>query len=168
MYEVSESGIVRNARTGKILKQKQNYGYMYVALQIDGKAHQRRVHRLVALAFIPNPDNKSEVNHIDGNKANNHISNLEWCTPSENLKHAYKTGLREKQATKAQNARRKKVVKDDGTTFASVTEAANSLGVTVSQMTKIIHGDRKAKDGCKYVYEHPFYLSEKRGGDSVG
>lgn len=153
MYEVSENGVVRNTHTGNLVKQRPNYGYMYVSLMINGKAHQRRVHRLVALAFIPNPENKSDVNHIDGNKANNCVSNLEWCTASENLHHAYETGLREKQALKAQKARRKKIIRDDGVSFVSVTEAASNLGVTISQMSKILRGTRKAKDGRKYAYQ---------------
>jgi hypothetical protein len=52
------------------------------------------VHRLVATAWIPNPDNKEQINHIDGNKANNSIDNLEWCTSSQNIIHAFSTGLK--------------------------------------------------------------------------
>ena len=153
MYEINEHGVVRNTKTGLILKQKSNYGYMYVSLQIDGKAHQRRVHRLVALAFVPNPDCKSDVNHIDGNKKNNHVSNLEWCTPSENLIHAYETGLRSRDARSAYTNRRKRVVRDDGMTFESMTEAANYIGLTPSRMSKLIRANRKTRiDGHIYSY----------------
>ena len=70
-----------------------NHGYYCAALRKEGKTHRVLLHRLVAMAFIPNPENKRCINHIDGNKTNNSISNLEWCTHSENLFHGYKIGL---------------------------------------------------------------------------
>lgn len=72
------------------LKGEVNHGYHRVNLFIDGKAKKYRVHRLVAMEFIDNPLNKENVNHIDGNKLNNHIDNLEWCTASENEYHSYR------------------------------------------------------------------------------
>jgi hypothetical protein len=85
-YEISDHGRFRNRSTGYILSEG-NYsnGYKFYAVKRKGYL----AHRLVALAFIPNPDNKRCVNHKDGNKSNNHISNLEWMTYSENHKHAY-------------------------------------------------------------------------------
>lgn len=85
-YQVSNLGRVRN-HDGRILSLREvNSGYLVVLLK---KYHKgRTVHRLVAETFIPNPYNKEQVNHIDGNKHNNCISNLEWCTPSENMQHA--------------------------------------------------------------------------------
>lgn len=78
----------------KLLKQTfTSTGYKKVELYKDGKRKSFKVHRLVAMAFIPNPDNKPEVNHINGNKINNNIDNLEWVTSSENSVHAYETGL---------------------------------------------------------------------------
>ena len=68
-------------------------GYSRVTIIISGVKYYRLVHRLVAFAFIPLVDGKTHVNHIDGNKANNHYLNLEWCTPAENNKHAIETGL---------------------------------------------------------------------------
>ncbi len=70
-----------------------NNDYWIVSLFKKGTVKSYRVHRLVANAFIPNPENKPQVNHIDGNKKNNKVENLEWCTASENTHHAYKTGL---------------------------------------------------------------------------
>ena len=68
--------------------------YPTVELSINSKGKSYLVHRLLAIAHIPNPDNLPYVNHIDGNKLNNHISNLEWCTAGENIEHAFRTGLR--------------------------------------------------------------------------
>lgn len=72
---------------------KPGRGYLYVGLHINGKCKKIAIHRLVALTFIPNPNNYKEVNHKDGNKSNNHFSNLEWCSRSGNAKHAFDTGL---------------------------------------------------------------------------
>lgn len=69
------------------------HGYYYCELWKDGYHKRFAIHRLVATAFLDNPDNKSEVNHKDGNKGNNHVSNLEWCTHSENEAHAFKAQL---------------------------------------------------------------------------
>lgn len=106
LYQVSTYGNikslpkVRRNGTGtyiqkeKLLKPSNtSTGYKKVELCKDGKRKSFKVHRLVAIAFIPNPDNKPEVNHIDGNKINNNIDNLEWVTSSENSVHAYETGL---------------------------------------------------------------------------
>ena len=92
-YEVSNLGRVKGH--GKIMKPyKQNLTYRTVDLYKNGKRVARGlVHRLVANAFIPNPDNKPEVNHIDGNPNNNRVDNLEWVTHYENHLHAHKTGL---------------------------------------------------------------------------
>ena len=77
-----------------ILKTNKNKkGYLYVVLSKNGKSKIVRIHRLVAQTFIPNLQNKPQVNHIDGIKSNNVVSNLEWCTNSENQKHAFKLGL---------------------------------------------------------------------------
>lgn len=90
-YEVSSNGNVRNATTGKILNQEITYrGYARVGL--SGKHYY--VHRLVADAFYDGYNENFDINHIDGNKLNNFIGNLERCTRSENIQHAFKTGLK--------------------------------------------------------------------------
>ena len=100
-YEVSNLGRVRSMKQyyGVIARimpaTTQKKGYKAVMFHINGKAKCAKVHRLVAEAFIPNPDNLPEVNHKDGNKGNNHVSNLEWCTRSHNVKHSYDTGLKQ-------------------------------------------------------------------------
>lgn len=95
LYRVSNLGRVASYR--KILATNIiNSGYVSVQFKIDGKNINRTVHRLVAEAFISNPENKTEVNHKDGNKQNNCVHNLEWLTPSENKYHAFETGLKDK------------------------------------------------------------------------
>ena len=89
-YSVSNKGRVKNRKTDKILKPSlTNKGYYNVHLSIDGDAITTLVHRLVAMAFIENPEDKAFVNHKDGCKTNNKVSNLEWATPSENVIHSY-------------------------------------------------------------------------------
>lgn len=93
---VSDCGTVKSLKTGKEFKQSINeFGYKNVSVPTGekGKTYKRKVHRLVAQTFIPNPENKREVNHIDGNKLNNHVSNLEWVTSKENKTHAWDNGL---------------------------------------------------------------------------
>lgn len=109
LYEVSNTGEVRSVDRilsvtnqkerlfkGRVLLQTMNKQVQYkqVSLWKENKGTSYYVHRLVAEAFIPNPEGKPEVNHIDGNRQNNNISNLEWVTSGENSLHASKTGLR--------------------------------------------------------------------------
>jgi transposase len=97
IYEVSENGDVKRiAKTnnqygvGHILKHNIINGYAHVQLHKSGQSKSMRIHRLVAMAFIVNEENKPHVNHLDGNKLNNHVSNLQWCTPSENEIHKHR------------------------------------------------------------------------------
>ena len=93
-YYVSSCGKVFGC-TGEEMKQETtNRGYKRLSLSINGKHERWSVHRLVALLFVPNPEQKLQVNHKDGNKENNDFSNLEWCTASENVQHAFNTGLK--------------------------------------------------------------------------
>jgi len=92
-YLVSENGDVWSTKRGRFLTKSYNKGYEKIIIKVDGVYHNKLVHRLVGLAFIPNPENKPQINHKDGNKSNNHVSNLEWCTQSENNKHAFENGL---------------------------------------------------------------------------
>lgn len=93
-YYVSRCGKVFGCKGNEMKQTTTNRGYKRVTLSINGKEERWSVHRLVALLFVPNPEQKPQVNHIDGNKENNDASNLEWCTASENNKHAFITGLK--------------------------------------------------------------------------
>jgi hypothetical protein len=99
-YDISNKGNVR--RDGYILKKRMDRdGYEIITLTIDGCYYTRKVHRLVGIAFIPNPENKPQINHIDGNKLNNTVNNLEWCTAKENIEHSSKLGLQPRGEEKA-------------------------------------------------------------------
>ncbi len=95
-YFVSNLGRVKSTmkKNEKILTPRENgKGYLRVHLSVNGRIKDYYIHRLVADAFIHNPENLPEVNHKDGDKGNNHIDNLEWCTRSENIRHAFDNGL---------------------------------------------------------------------------
>lgn len=95
-YYATTSGEIYSTKgiSPRLMKQNLDTSKYYrIQLKVDGKAKSCLVHRLLAITFIPNPDNLPQVNHIDGNKLNNSLSNLEWCSHSHNQKHAYKTGL---------------------------------------------------------------------------
>ena len=89
----SKNGGFRTVRGGLRTLGIDRGGYARAALQVGDRANKMLIHRLVALAFIPNPDNLPQVNHIDGNKLNASVDNLEWCTSKHNVQHSWSTGL---------------------------------------------------------------------------
>lgn len=172
IYQVSNEGRVRsldrmitysNGRVqicrGKILScGSTKTGYQYLSLYKDSKPKNQYVHRLVASAFLQNPDNKPCINHIDGDKTNNHASNLEWCTHSENSKHAYHTGLmtNEIQIRESVKAHNKPVLmKKDGVIierFASASEAARQNGFDNSYISACCRGKKEFAYGYQWEY----------------
>lgn len=96
-YQVSNLGRIKSLRSNKILQNVLGTDeYFKVCLHKDKKQYNKLIHRLVAETFIPNPENKPQVNHKNGNKLDNNINNLEWCTISENTQHSFDNGLQPK------------------------------------------------------------------------
>lgn len=144
-YEVSNAGLVRNKNTGNILVPQLNHkGYLRINLYYNHKANPHSVHRLVAQAFIPNPDNKPQINHITGVKTCNWIGNLEWVDNSENQKHAYATGLQNiRCGVKHPNCQHNE---------EEVHQVCKLLekSVPISEITKILNVSRAFVIGIKY------------------
>lgn len=114
MYQISNTGLIKSAYTDNLISTfVRKSGYVYAGLFKDNKPAQRLLHRLVAFEFVPNPDAKPCVNHLDGNKENNNDWNLAWATYSENNKHAYDIGLMDIHGEKHMHAKLtdKKVLK---------------------------------------------------------
>lgn len=159
-YEVSNLGRVRSLDMcakgvrgstrhikGKILKASVgNNGYPRVCLA--GK-NWRNVHRLVAEAFLSNPCKKKEVNHIDGNKSNNAVWNLEWSTRSENQLHAYKTGLDSQKKFKTIQKNMNGVILH---VYDSSLEASQKTGILQGNISKCANGKAKTAGGYKWSY----------------
>lgn len=154
-YYVSSCGKVFGC-TGRELKQETtNRGYKRLSLSINGKHERWSVHRLVALLFIPNPEQKLQVNHIDGNKENNSVTNLEWCCASKNCKHAFRTGLRENQVKgkfgKEHIASRPFVCVETGKIYNCLRELAEDFGEDFSSTSHIARA-------CRYgLLDHGFH-----------
>ncbi len=151
-YKVSNKGKVKSlsrkfSRGDKImLNQKNKQGYEFVGLSNANGCKCVKVHRLVALCFINNRNYKPEVNHIDGNKSNNCVSNLEWSTVSENRQHAYDTGLNNPESFSGEKNGRSKINKEDvllirkmkSETKITYTELATMFNVCSNQISKIV------------------------------
>lgn len=100
-YLVSNTGKVKSVKK-ELAQSKNSSGYLRVRIDAPNHPKDAFVHRLVAELFVPNPNKYEFVNHIDGNKENNYSENLEWCTRSQNEKHAWKIGLKKDTATKGE------------------------------------------------------------------
>lgn len=159
LYQISNCGRVKALpklqgyimRSERILTPVVCKGYLIVHLSKNGIVKNTLVHRLVAETFIDNPDNLPVVNHIDGNKQNPKVNNLEWVTQSENVKHAFKLGLA--KAPKYWSGKRgkdhcsSKAVKctETGEVFNSITEAQEKYKTT--HISGVLHGNRKTAAG---------------------
>lgn len=157
LYQISNKQMVKSLsrkefggrnriRGERILKPRTDRGgYLHVALSKNGETKNLSIHRLVAIAFIPNPDNKLCVNHIDGVKKNNSIDNLEWCTHSENTKHMFDV-LGHKVSEKAKKNGMKKVIVN-GVNFESFKDASLYFGKKPTYFNNVL---KKQKENDKY------------------
>lgn len=178
-FSVSNTGKVKNNVTGKILAQQiQNSGYYMVHLNYQGRRKASTVHRLVAIAFISNPDMKSMVDHIDCNKVNNNASNLRWVTAGENGQYASENGLFTNAGVKAkermsvigkqyakqntayllaETERRKRPVIQLTLTGEFIKEWPSTRAVRdskiASNINKVLKGLYKQSGGYKWVYK---------------
>ena len=135
----------------RLLKQVRSpFGYMAVSLQLGkGKMKTIRVHRAVADAFIPNPGNLPQVNHIDGNKTNNNVSNLEWVTEQGNVDHAWSTGL----CMPIVKAKQRPVINlDTGERFDSIADAERSFEKQTGSISHALNGKHERAHGYHWAY----------------
>ena len=154
IYEVSNLGRIKSiSRNGtikenRILKPNKVMGYSQVGLQKYGTRKYKKIHRLVAEAFIPNPENKKEVNHKDGNKANNCVDNLEWVTTSENQLHSYYE-LKNNIKSVIQLSLNNEIIKE----WESIAKVEQELKISNADICKCCKGKRKTAGGYKWRYK---------------
>lgn len=148
-YQISNYGNCRNIfkkQISLLLPRKRGKGYYCYGLVKDNKRISYSVHRLVAIAFIQNSNNKPQVNHKDCNKFNNHFSNLEWCNNSENQKHAFNNGLNfisENQKELVRERFSKKVIDiNTNIIYNSFTEASKKLGKSYAHIVWMINNKK--------------------------
>ena len=153
LYQISNLGRVRSLNCrghkgciGILTPRLDGKGYEMVALYKEGKARNTKVHRLVAQAFIPNPNNYPQVNHKDENKTNNDVKNLEWCTNEYN--HNY--GTRNERVGKSLS--KKVICITTGEIFNSMREACRKHNISSGSMTECCQGKRKTAGGYKWEY----------------
>jgi hypothetical protein len=153
IYSVSNYGNVRNDKTGIILKQELNWGgYNRVSLCLKGKYKRISVHRLVADHFLENTNNVEQVNHINGIKADNKATNLEWVSASENILHSYRS-LNRKSVKGIPSKKRKSVA-----LFSSITNTVISVYDSIIEAAKDCNiSDSTIINHCKGKTERPNY-----------
>ena len=148
-YLCSTSGRIRNAVSGKICNGSvNNHGYVRFDLCENGKRFVISGHHAVAETFIENPMSLSSINHIDGNKTNNNVSNLEWCTAKHNTHHAIHTLLK---SIGGEN-KKKVICLETGKVYSSCCEAEMLLGIPNSLINRCCNGKRKTTRGLHFAF----------------
>ena len=152
-YLIDENGNIFSTKLNRFIVQSvSNKGYHRVSLNQSKYKRQYQLHRLVAETYIPNPKNKPQVNHIDGNKSNNHVSNLEWVTGSENVLHAVKIGLRDKAHEKARIENQKLVLHTTtGIYYDSLKNACEALNLNYGSIRNYINNPNRKRIELCYV-----------------
>lgn len=157
LYEISNKGKIRSLdkswlndrgglckKPGKILSPELCHGYYHIKLWKDGRFKWQQMHQLVAIAFIPNPENKPHVNHINSVRSDNRIENLEWCTPKENLVHASLAG-------RLKHINGKRVINmETGEVFKSCKEASDKSGINYQTLRAYLNGGIFNKSQFRY------------------
>lgn len=146
LYAITEDGQVWSYRRNKYLKQQQARNYLSIELHKDNNRKNYFIHRLVAETYIPNPHNLPEVNHIDENKYNNCVDNLEWISHKDNMNHGTQ---KERASTKCK--KRIRCIETD-TVYNSTKEAAEALDIKAPNITACLKGRQKTSG--KYHWEY--------------
>lgn len=165
LYSVSTLGRVKNNKTQRILKGGLDKdGYKQQILCNNGLRVNRKVHKLVALAFIENPDNKPQVNHINGIKTDNRAVNLEWVTNQENQDHFWRVLNNETNRQNrslahkgkgllSENPNAKRVIRlEDGKTYKTLKEAGADINTTYNKISDVCAGRAKSVKGYHFKY----------------
>lgn len=165
-YQISNLGRVKSTKykKEKILSNRKSGEYLGISLYLgsDNAGHKRcYIHRLVAEHFIDNPDNKNQINHKDGDKHNNVVSNLQWCTGSENIKHAYRMGFKKPPCAGTgkvgyKNSCGKEVFQIDSNgviinKYGSINHAATLNNLNFSNVQRCTSGKQKTSGGYRWV-----------------
>ena len=159
-FNFTKTGVIIRKSDGVELKgcvYKSGYKY-FSTRRKDGTHIRARVNRMVAEAYIPNPNNYPQVNHIDGNKLNNNVTNLEWCTSRQNVKHAHDTGLRTNAHSKKRIAKIDKITGEILKEYDSIREASFDLNVCESNIGKVAreHYTKKGEGKTAYGFKWRF------------
>lgn len=167
-YFVTDTGEVfsknyhRENRIAKLQPRKLKNGYLYVSIRKNKMTFTKKVHNLVATAFLPNPNNKPQINHKNGIKTDNRVENLEWCTASENIKHSYDVLHRQPNRNSLgkfgkDNPRSKLVlqIKDNNIikTFYGLHDAERETGISRVSIKLVCQGKRKSAGGYQWQYK---------------
>lgn len=158
-YLVSNTGRIRRVGSNVDHSVRNSKGYLITDLYENGTRNTVRVHRLVAEHFVPNPSSKPEVNHIDGNKNNNDVSNLEWVTKKENCRHAWNTGLNrpsfsmlgKSNPNAGRNGKPFRIV-ETGEVFNTLKECEDAIGGNNRHINDCLRGRQHTHRGYHFEY----------------